>query len=97
LRLIEFPGHNTVIAKTQKEYMPLPAYREPEYGKNTRGVLTCCWQLTWRERLKLLWSGKVWHTVLTFWEPLQPQLLEVDRPANIPTQRYTNRPAPIEK
>lgn len=79
--LFDFPGRNVVIAKDQPEYMPLPAYRIPgdEYGR-----IVCCWKLSWRERLRLLWSGKVWHTIMTFNQPLQPQLLEVQRPVYIP-------------
>lgn len=74
---ISFPQQTVVIAEHQPEYLPLPAYQH----RDREGAITCCWQLTWRERLKLLWTGKLWHTVLTFYEPLQPQLLEVDRPA----------------
>lgn len=49
-----------------------------------RGELVCCWRLTWLERFRLLWSGCIWQSVLTFHSPLQPQLLEVDRPNYIP-------------
>jgi type II secretory pathway component PulM len=86
VKLVRFPGHNMVAAENQPQYLQLPAYREPEYGKNLDGELTCCWQLSWRERLRLLWSGKVWHTVLTFWDPLQPQMLSTRRPAHIPSK-----------
>jgi hypothetical protein len=83
MRLLDFPGRNVVIAKDQPEYLPLPAYRVPgdRYGR-----LVCCWTMSWRERLRLLWSGKVWHTVMTFNQPLQPQLLEVVRPDYIPAE-----------
>jgi hypothetical protein len=93
MELIKFPGHNVVYAEHQPEYNPLPCYRESEFGKNPEGRMTCCWQLTWRERLQLLWSGKLWHTVLTFWQPLQPQLLETTRPGHIPSERQDPRDA----
>jgi len=72
--LISFPEVNAVYAKDQPEYRPLPCHRRPD------GQLTCCWKLTLRERLRLLFTGKVWHTVLTFGHQLQPQLLEVNKP-----------------
>lgn len=25
-------------------------------------------------------NGKIWHRILTFGQPLQPQLLEIDKP-----------------
>jgi hypothetical protein len=36
--------------------------------------------LTWRERLRVLLGGVLWHQVLTFKGPLQPQLISVDKP-----------------
>lgn len=76
-RLVEFPEQTTVIAKDQPEYNPLPAHR---FKDDTHGRIACCWQLSWRDRLKVLRTGKVWHQILTFNQPLQPQLLTVDKP-----------------
>jgi hypothetical protein len=75
---IEFPEHNVCMAKNQPEYQPLPAHCDPhdKYGRLTFG-----WKLDWRERVKLLITGELWHQVLTFQSPLQPQLLLVDKPA----------------
>lgn len=78
--MIEFPEQTVVIAKDQPEYMPLPAH----VCKTPEGRVTCCWKLSWRERLKLLWRGVLWHQVLTFRRPLQPQLLLVDKPELAP-------------
>jgi hypothetical protein len=78
MKLFEFPGHNVVIAKDQPEYIPLPAYRVPN---DPHGRLVCCWKLSWRERLRVLVTGELWHTILTFNHQLQPQLLEVERPS----------------
>jgi len=74
MKPIEFAGANTVIAKDQKEYFPLPA-RLCEGGR-----VLFCWQLTLRERFLLLFSGVIWHQVLTFKRPLQPQLLTIEKP-----------------
>lgn len=82
MNLIEFPEQTVVIAKDQPQYNPLPAHRFPD---DPEGRIACCWQLTWRERLTVLWSGKIWHQVLTFNRPLQPQLLTVEKPQmNLP-------------
>lgn len=76
MKLVEFPEQTAVFAHDQPEYLPLPAHVREGFV----GEITCCWKFTWRERLKLLWTGRIWHKVLTFNEPLQPQLLLVDKP-----------------
>jgi hypothetical protein len=77
----EFKGQNVVYAKDQKEYLPLPAFKVPN---SDYGQVFFCWRLSYWERIKLLFTGKVWHQVLTFNDRLQPQLLDVDRPDIIP-------------
>jgi hypothetical protein len=81
MKPIEFEEQNCVYAEDQPEYLPLPVFKE----KGEEGAVTSCWALTWRaltwrERLRLLWTGRVWLTVWTFNEPLQPQLLRVNYP-----------------
>lgn len=76
MKLIEFPQQTVVIAKDQPQYNPMPAYRAP----GADGRVICCWRLTLPERFKLLFTGRLWHHILTFHQPLQPQLLEVDMP-----------------
>jgi hypothetical protein len=67
MKPISFPQQTVVFAKDQPEYLPLPAHVDAE------GVVTFCWQLSWRDRLRMLVTGKLWHQVLTFHRPLQPQ------------------------
>lgn len=74
--LIEFPEQTVIIAKDQPQYRPLPAY---QHGDKS-GTITFCWKLSLIDRLKLLFTGKLWHNVLTFNYSLQPQLLMVDKP-----------------
>lgn len=76
-QLVEFPEVNVVIAKDQPEYRPLPCHRVP---KSTKGEIICCWQLDWKARIKVLFTGKLWHSVWTFNDMLQPQLLLCDKP-----------------
>lgn len=78
--IISFPEQTTVFAENQPEYRPLPAHH---FGDES-GTIACCWSLTWRERLRVLLSGKIWHQVLTFHQPLQPQLLTVEKPVMAP-------------
>lgn len=77
MKLKEFPGHNTIYGAQQAEYLPLPAL---VLRSSREGVTHFCWQLSWRERIKLLLTGKLWHTVLTFNRPLQPQMLSTNTP-----------------
>lgn len=74
MRPIEFPEQNCVYAKDQPEYQPLPAHKTDD------GMVVSCWALTWRERLQVLFSGKVWWSVLTFNQRLQPQMPTVANP-----------------
>jgi hypothetical protein len=71
---VAFPEVNTILGKDQPEYQPLPAHRSPE------GIIVTCWRMTWWERIKALWTGQVWARQLTFGDPLQPQILGVDKP-----------------
>lgn len=74
MRPIDFPQSNVVYAKDQPEYLPLPAHRSPD------GEVTSCWGLTWRERLRVLRTGRIYFSQLTFNGPLQPQRPSLDPP-----------------
>jgi hypothetical protein len=74
MKLITFKEMNTVIAENQEEYIAMPAYVSND------GVITCCWELSFLERIKVIFTGKIWHQILTFNKPLQPQLLSIDKP-----------------
>lgn len=67
----EFKEQNVVYAKDQKEYTPLPALKFED------GTVISCWKVSWKELLKIMWHRRVWVSVLTFNNPLQP-LLVVD-------------------
>lgn len=75
-----FPEQTCVYAKGQIEYMPLPVHRNED---DPNGVLTCCWRLSWRERIKVLFTGRVWNEIMTFRKPLQPHLLSIDKPGQL--------------
>lgn len=77
MKLIEFPQQTVVIAKDQPEYLPMPAFVHDNQ-------VICLWQLTWRERFLVLLRGQIWHRIMNFKQPLQPQLLEIDSPFRSP-------------
>lgn len=71
---IEFDGYNVVYAKNQPEYLPLPAHKTEE------GIVTTCWELTPKERVELLETGKIYLRQMTFNSPLQPVLMTIENP-----------------
>ena len=38
--------------------------------------------MTWRERLRVLWTGRIYLTLLTFGGPLQPQIVSTQPPTH---------------
>lgn len=69
---VELP--ETVYAKNQPEYNPLPCHRSED------GTVLTRWKLTWRERWRVLISGDVYLFVSTFNRPLQPLLMQTEKP-----------------
>ena len=74
MKPIDFPEQTAVYAKGQPRYIPLPAHQGAD------GRATFCWRLSWRERLQVMFRGILWHQVLTFDKPLQPQKLMTEKP-----------------
>jgi len=68
MKPIEFKEQNMVYAKDQPEYLPLPVFK----NESPEGEAISCWQLTWKERLRIFWTGKLWVSLLTFNKPLTP-------------------------
>lgn len=66
---IDFKGSNIKFAVGQPQYLVLPAYR----SNDINGTVTTCWKLTWKEKLKILWTGKLWLQQMAFKQALQPQ------------------------
>jgi hypothetical protein len=75
MRPIEFKEQNTVIAKDQKEYLPLPAYR----FSDERGTMIFCMSVSKWEALKLLFTGRLWVEFLTFNKPVTPSYFTVNK------------------
>jgi hypothetical protein len=77
MKVIPFKESNRAYAADQPEYETLHAWKA---DGDRQGRIVCLWQLTWRERLRVLWTGQVWHQILTFNKPLQPQVLSAEKP-----------------
>ena len=71
---IKFEGYNAIFAKDQPEYLNLPSHKSED------GMVTSCWKLTFWERLKVLFSGRIFLQILTFNKPLQPSKIVVSNP-----------------
>lgn len=69
MKPIKFEGHNVVFAEDQKEYTPLPAF------KAENGTVVTCWELTHEDFVKLVETKRIYLSVMTFNNPLQPVYL----------------------
>ena len=77
MKPVQFKEQNIIYAENQSDYMPLPAHR---VEGDTSGTVICCWQLTEEEIKHVVETGVIWHSILTFSRPLQPQHLSTDSP-----------------
>lgn len=77
MKPIKFDGINAVFGANQPEYQPLPAER---VGNPKTGQVNTCWELSKDELKQIRETGKIWVSLLTFGQPLQPVLISVDKP-----------------
>jgi hypothetical protein len=71
----EFKWQNIVFAKDQPEYQPLPALKLD----TSEGEVISCWKMTFWERIKVLITGRIWVSLLSFNKPLTPSFISVHR------------------
>lgn len=69
MKPIKFKHQNCTYAEDQPQYLPLPALRLDDTEE--KEVITC-WKLSFREKVNVLVTGKIWLGFLTFGKPLQP-------------------------
>ncbi len=74
MKAIKFKDCNFTYAKDQPQYLTLHC------RKFMDGTIITCWKMSLRERLVSLFTGRVWLSVLTFNQPLQPLMMETSRP-----------------
>ena len=68
MKPIKFKEQNCTYAEDQPEYYPLPVHKvdEPE------GRVIFCMKMNWIERIRVLITGKIWCSLMTFNKPLTP-------------------------
>lgn len=76
MKIVDFKKRNVIFAENQPEYNPLPAWR----GPIPECEVISCWKLSLWERIRILFTGVLWLRQLTFGQPLQPQLPQVESP-----------------
>lgn len=65
----KFKESNVVYGEGQKEYLPLPARLEA----GPEGIVITKWRLSFIERIRVLFTGTIWLSQMSFRKPLQPQ------------------------
>lgn len=63
---------------------PLPQFGENQmkvYLKidNPTGEVVSCWKLSFKERVKIVFTGRIWLSLMSFNKPLTPSYLAVNR------------------
>ena len=68
MKPLKFKEQNCTYAENQPEYLPLPVFKvdEPE------GRVIFCVGLSFLERVRILFTDKLWCTLMTFNKPLTP-------------------------
>lgn len=77
----KFPENNIVLGEDQKQYMDLPAHFDQ---KDPTGRMTTAWKLSFRERIRILFRGRIWLATLTWRDPFQPVYLSTEKPKLTP-------------
>ena len=80
MKPIIFRGMTCTYAENQQQYLPLPAYKHDDAWE----CVSSCWGLSIVERIKVLFTGKIYVTLATFGKPLSPQKVSVDSPVEVP-------------
>ena len=75
MKIIRFKEVNVVFAEDQPEYLPLPVFK----SKEPEGECISCWELSLKERIKILFTGKMWLSMWTFHKPLTPVRMTVNK------------------
>ena len=73
MKPISFPEQTHLIAEEQDEYLTLPAFVDDT-------MTVSLWALSWKERLRVLLTGRLWLLQLNFGGALQPQLPQTEYP-----------------
>ena len=67
----DFKEKNVLLGNEQPEYLSLPAFKKD----SSQGDVITCWNLSFKERLRILFKGEIWLHVLTFNNSFPPIFL----------------------
>lgn len=68
MKPVTFKEQNCTFAENQPEYLSLPALK----FDTKEGEVVSCWKLSFIERMRILFTGKLWVGLCTFGKPLTP-------------------------
>ena len=81
MKPIKFKECNIDFAENQEEYNTLPALI------NDEGTVIVCWKLNFWDRMRVLFKGHVWGSLLMFGKPLTPTLFSTQKKDHITTDK----------
>ena len=73
---VKFKEQNCTFAENQEPYLPLPAFKHDDDWK----CVSSCWGMNFLERMKVVFTGKIWVSMPTFGKPLTPVKVSTDKP-----------------
>ncbi|KAA6348497.1 hypothetical protein EZS27_004097 [termite gut metagenome] len=83
MKPIKFKEQNVTFAENQPEYIPLPAFK----NNSDQGEVISCWHLSFMERIRLLFTGRIWLCLLSFNNPLTPSFLTTKKEDVLQTKK----------
>jgi D-serine dehydratase len=75
MKILDFKESNCVYAENQPQYLPLPCLK----SGGVDGIVTFCMGLSFIERLRVLFTGKIWCNLMTFNKPLTPSFFSTKK------------------
>jgi len=75
MKPVKFKHQNVVFAEDQPKYGSLPALKI----EGQEGYVVSCWKMSLKERVNVLFTGKVWLSLMSFNRPLTPSCMSVNR------------------
>ena len=64
----KFKEQTCVFAENQPQYIPLPAHKVG----NSEGEVIFCMKMNFIEKVRVLFTGKIWVSLMMFNKPLTP-------------------------
>jgi len=71
MKPVKFKGQNTVIKSKSNDFYDMPIL----VSDTTEGHVVMCYKLSFIERIRVLFTGRIWLSVLSFKKPLKPMFL----------------------